>query len=197
MRCAVFNQLKKRHGINYSDRFYIRLLMPCLLCYKGLLHTYKQASPSVIHRIRIDFRYEGNSRSAIFTILSPYFFIDLSGRKYPEWMFAKYTNVANSRRVIEINSLFRYTVLSFSRSSKPGKTRVLQGWDVTIWSNPGSTAIISIILLSIYSSWSVSDSTRNLPILFTSLFIDIIFALHYGFIFHLSDAVFTAIVPSA
>ena len=31
----------------------------------------------------------------------------------------------------------------------------------------------------------------------TSLFIDIIFALHYGFIFHLSDAVFTAIVPSA
>ena len=29
-----------------------------------------------------------------------------------------------------------------------------------------------------------------------TLFIDIIFALHYGFIFRLSDAVFTAIVPS-
>jgi len=48
-----------------------------------------------------------------------------------------------------------------------------------------------------YIFFMVGNSTRNLPILFTSLFIDIIFALHYGFIFHLSDAVFTAIDPSA
>ena len=34
---------------------------------------------------------------------------------------------AYSRWVIEINSPFRCTVLSFKRSSNPGKTRVLQG----------------------------------------------------------------------
>ena len=40
---------------------------------------------------------------------------------------SKGANVANSRWVIETNSPFRCTVLSFRRSSNPGKTRVLQG----------------------------------------------------------------------
>ena len=35
----------------------------------GVVEEEAPISPSVIHRIRIDFRYEGNSRSAIFTIL--------------------------------------------------------------------------------------------------------------------------------
>ena len=169
--------------------------MPCLLCYYNDCY---------IHIAGFTLRYTPDSnwfsvrRQQPFRNFHhppPYFFIELSGRKYPGWMFCQVyqcckfpTSHRNQLTVSVCCSLLQ---------PKPEKIRVLQGWDVTIWSNPGSTAIISIILLSIYSSWSVSDITRNLPILFASLFIDIIFALHYGFIFHLSDTVFTAIVPSA
>lgn len=141
-----------------------------------MLHTYSRLHPPLYTGFELIF---GTKATAVpqFSPSSPYFFIDLSGRKYSGWMFCQVyqcfkfpTSHRNQLTVSVCCSLLQPKL-------QARKTRVLQRWDVTIWSNPGSTAIISIILLSIYSSWSVSDITRNLPILFTSLFIDII--LHY------------------
>jgi hypothetical protein len=54
------------------------------------------------------------------------------------------------------------------RISRFVKERMSQGRGGAIWLSSGSFAIVSIILLSICSSWSVTDNIKSFPILLTS-----------------------------
>ncbi|WP_321010137.1 hypothetical protein [Hungatella effluvii] len=87
------------------------------------------------------------------------------------------TNISESAKDFDINwrriaPIFPEgslaTLLLLPEKSEPAKELrddfIIVGWNDTIWSNPGSAAIISIILLSIYSSWSVTDNTKIFPI---------------------------------